>query len=219
VIYLIYPIDPTTEFLLDIPKRIAFKHGAKSVHLIEVHPSDKSYEKALIEIQDIPSNSMVLFMGHGQADKLWGAESETYPKKTFISKAQSKIFSEKNLFLLSCNSNEFLKGTFSFSKVIASIGFGSLPTEMAEVEGSKKLIQQGVNEVIIKKYKDIIVELVSRSFIEMIEMDESFPQLSRNFMLRLNRKISQVILDDTKSVENRILADLLFQMKSEMVFI
>lgn len=56
-----------------------------------------------------------------------------------------------------------------------------------------------------------MVELVSISFIEMIGNNHSFSQLSNNFILRLNKKISQVILDSPKNSDNRVLVDLLFQ--------
>ncbi|HUM97008.1 MAG TPA: hypothetical protein PK275_04080 [Chitinophagaceae bacterium] len=219
MIYLIYPSDETTEFLLEIPKRIAEKHGEKSIQVIQMLPSEESYKEVFQSIEAIPSGSVVIFMGHGQEEKLWGAENESFVKQSFVSKSQAKVFSEKFIFLLSCNSNDFIKGTFSFSKAISSIGFGSLPTEMAEVEKSKRLKEQGVNEETINKYKNSMIELVSDSFCDMIESKLSFSQLGNSFLLRLNKKMSQVILEDTKSKDNRILADLLFQMKSEMVFI
>ena len=219
MIYLIYPSDETTEFLLEIPKRIAEKHGEKSIQVIQMLPSEESYKEVFQSIEAIPSGSVVIFMGPGQEEKLWGAENESFVKQSFVSKSQAKVFSEKFIFLLSCNSNDFIKGTFSFSKAISSIGFGSLPTEMAEVEKSKRLKEQGVNEETINKYKNSMIELVSDSFCDMIESKLSFSQLGNSFLLRLNKKMSQVILEDTKSKDNRILADLLFQMKSEMVFI
>lgn len=219
MIYIIYPSDDTTKFLLEIPKRIKNERGQESLNLIEVLPNEDSYSKKLLEIEAIPDNSVILFMGHGQEDKLWGAENEAFIKRPFITKVQSKVFSDKFVFLLSCNSNDFLKGTFRFSKIISSIGFGSLPTDMAEVKNSKRLKELGVNENIIEKYKVVLIELVSTVFSEMIEGNQNFSQLSTNFILRLNKKISEVILDDPTSKDNRILADLLFQMKSEMVYI
>lgn len=219
MIYIIYPSDETTEFLLEIPKRIAEKHGEKSIQLVEILPSEESYKAVFKLIEAIPSGSVVMFMGHGQEDKLWGAENKSFVRQSFVSKSQAKIFSEKFIFLLSCNSSNFIKGTFSFSKAISSIGFGSLPTEMSEVENSKRLKELGVNEVIINKYRNSMIDLVSDSFCDMIDNKLSFSQLGNIFVLRLNKKISQVILEDKKSEDIRILADLLFQMKSEMVFI
>lgn len=219
MIYIIYPIDETTEFLLEIPRRIVEKHGEKSIEVIKMLPSEESYKEVFQAIEKIPSGSVVIFMGHGQEDKLWGAENESFIKQSFVSKSQSKVFSEKFIFLLSCNSNDFIKGTFRFSKAISSIGFGNLPTEKSEIENSKRLKEQGVNEETINKFKESIIELVSDSFCHMIHNKLTFSQLGNSFLLRLNKKISQVILDDTKSKDNRILADLLFQMKSEIVFI
>ena len=90
---------------------------------------------------------------------------------------------------------------------------------MIEVENNNKLKQQGINEAIITNYKNILVELVAASFCDMIERRLTFYELSNYFLLRLNKKISQVILDDIKNIDNRILANLLSQMKAEMVFI
>lgn len=41
-------------------------------------------------------------------------------------------------------------------------------------------------------------------FCDRIEKKQSFYELSNYFMLRLNKKISPVILDDTKNNDNRI---------------
>lgn len=219
MVYFIYPTDDTTAFLLDIPKRIAAKVGSDKLEIITIFPNDSSYTEALEKITQLPKNSLVVFMGHGQADKLWGAESAAFEKKPFVSKSQAKVFSDKFLFCLSCNSNDFLRGTFGFSKIINSVGFGSLPTEMVEVQNSKKLKEMGVNEEVINQYKEILVELVSESFSRSIKDNSSFNELSSFFSLLLNRKISQVVLDDKKSQDKRVLSDLLFQMKSEMIFI
>lgn len=218
MIYIIYPRDSSTEFLLKIPSLIKEKHGS-AFTIINIEASDSSYAEGLDLISQIPDNSIILFIGHGQDDLLFGAQSSTFEKKKFIDKSEIKVFSKKYLFSLSCYSSAFLHSTYTFSNIKNSIGFGSLPTEMTEVENNKKLKQQGINEVIIANYKSILVELVSSSFCDMIEKKESFYELSNYFMLRLNKKISQVILDDTKNNDNRILADLLFQMKTEMIFI
>lgn len=218
MIYIVYPYDSTTKFLLEIPNILQQKHG-NVFTVINIEASDSSYAKGLELISKIPDDSLVLFMGHGQSDFLYGADSHEFEKKKFIGKSEIKIFSNKFLFSLSCNSNDFLHSTFSFSNIIGSIGFGSLPTEMIEVENNNKLKQQGINEAIITNYKNILVELVAASFCDMIERRLTFYELSNYFLLRLNKKISQVILDDIKNIDNRILANLLSQMKAEMVFI
>lgn len=219
MIYFIYPIDKTTEFLLQIPNRILEKSGRESGNIITIFPNDDSYNSCLDEIANLPDSSIVIFMGHGQDNILWGAESEIYKKKPLIVRNQVKIFSNKHLFCLSCNSNEFLRSTFNFSKIISSIGFGSLPTEITEVNNNRRLKELGINIEVIFNYKEILVELVTESFCDMLDKGLTFNDLSNNFSLRLNKKISEVILKDKKSVDMKILSDLLFQMKTEMIFI
>lgn len=219
MLYFIYPADDTTKFLLEIPKIITKRFGKECLNIIIISPTEDSYSSCLQEITKIPEKSIIIFMGHGQDDKLWGAESEDFEKKPLILKNQTKIFANKHLLCLSCNSNEFLKGTFSYSKIISSIGFGSLPTSITEVENSKRLKEMGVNEEVISKYTKILIDLISVSLCNMLEKDQSFAELSLSILLRLNKKISEVVLEDKKSSNNRILSDLLFYMKTEMVFI
>mgnify|MGYP000538845440 CR=1 FL=1 len=191
MIYIVYPYDSSTEFLLKIPSLIEERHGS-AFTMIKIEATDSSYASGLDSLSKVPDDSIVLFMGHGQSDLLYGAESSTFEKKKLIGKSEIKILSNKYFFSLSCNSNEFLHSTFNSSKIINSIGFGSLPTEMIEVENNNKLKQQGITESIIANYKNILVELVSTSFCDMIEKQQSFYELSNYFMLRLNKKISQV---------------------------
>jgi hypothetical protein len=218
-VYFVYPQDETTTFLLEIPNRISDGVGKAKIKFINVIADDASYSSCLEEITSLPDESIVVFMGHGQADRLWGAESDSYEKKPLISKSQSKVFSGKYLFCLSCYSNEFLRGTFSFSRVINSVGFGGLPTEMTEVKNSKKLTEMGVNESVIKKYKGILVDLVTDSFLLSFQRKLNFGELSIMFMLLLNKRISTLILENKKNSDNRILSDLLFQMKMEIIYI
>lgn len=217
--YFIYPIDETTDFLQVIPEKIIESLGEEYVNVKRIFPNEDSYSEGVNFIENLPEKSVVIFMGHGQADILWGAENNTFDKKPFLKKTDSKVFANKYIFLLSCNSNEFLKGTFGFSKILNSIGFGSLPTEMSEIDNNKKLKSQGVNQSVIDSYKEVMIELISLSLCDMKNKNLSFPQLSNIFLLRLNKKISEVILQDVNNPENRILSNLLFLMKAEFIYI
>lgn len=219
MLHFIYPTDESTNFLLEIPNTLSEKYGSELIKIITVLPSDQSYSASVSAINDLPDNSTVIFMGHGQDDRLWGAEDQTFSKKAFISKSQSKVFSNKHLLCLSCYSNEFLKGTFAFSKIISSIGFGSLPTEMGEVKNNKRLKELGITDPVIDRYKIVLIDIIVRSLSEMIEKNLSFAELSSFLKLILNKLISEVVLMDKSNAENRILSDLLFQMKTEMVYI
>jgi hypothetical protein len=217
--YIVYPEDITTKFLLDIPNNLLTKVDKNSIEIIIIEASDESYAKGVEAIEKIPKDSIILFMGHGQYDLLYGAENLLFEKKPLIKRTDMRVFENKYLFSLSCYSNELLRSTFGYSKINNSLGFGTLPTEIKEVERNKKLMQQGVNENVIKIYKQILVGLVSDSFCSLIIKKLSFFEMSNFFLLLLNKKISQVILEDRKNNDARILADLLFQMRTEIVFI
>ena len=219
MIHIIYPSDSTTEFLLEIHNEIIEKTGVECINLIRIEASEEAYLEGISLIKKISHNSIILFMGHGQNDLLFGGESLEFPKKPLIRKSDIRIFERKYIFSLSCYSNELFRSTFNFSNINNSIGFGSLPTEMTEVDNNKRLKELGINDSIVKRYKEILVEIVSLSFIRLVIRGISFFELSNYFSLLLNKKISEIILNDKTSCDSRILADLLFQMRSEMVFI
>lgn len=218
MLYIIYPRDPSTDFLLTIYRNLVEKFGQEIVKIHYVEANVESYQEIKIIIQNIPVGSHLLFMGHGQDDCLYGAEDAIFEKKPLIKRSELSVFKGKYLFLLSCFSFELLRTSLGHSGIINSIGFGSLPTEKIEVDSSKKLTSQGVNENVIHRFKSILIEIVSSSFIYFLQYNVQFSELSSYFLLLLNKKISEVILDDIESNDNRILSNLLFQMKKEMVY-
>jgi hypothetical protein len=219
VINIIYPKDPSTEFLLQIYTILFGRFGSEVVKILYIEANEKSYANALEFIENSPDNSLLLFMGHGQDDQLFGAESANFKKRSLVKRTEFRVFKGKYLFSLSCYSSELLRTSLGNSGIINSIGFGSLPTEMTEVENDKKLKEKGVTDNIIQRFKDILVELVTLSYSEFIEKGLSFSELSEYYLLLLNRKISEVILRDNTCKESKILSDLLFQMKLEMVYL
>jgi hypothetical protein len=219
VLTIIYPKDYSTEFLLRIYSNLLEKFEPELVKILYIEANDNSYSEGVKHIESIDENSLLLFMGHGQDDLLYGAEEGSFKKKPFVKRTEFKVFKGKYLFSLSCYSNELLRTSLGNSGIINSIGFGSLPTEMTEVDNNKRLKEKGITKDIIQRYKDILVELVTLSYSELLEKKLTFSQLSEYYLLLLNRKISEVILDDKTCLESKILADLLFQMKAEMVYL
>ena len=119
MIYIVYPYDSTTKFLLEIPNILQQKHG-NVFTVINIEASDSSYAKGLELISKIPDDSLVLFMGHGQSDFLYGADSHEFEKKKFIGKSEIKIFSNKFLFSLSCILSSIANLIGGFFTVFAS---------------------------------------------------------------------------------------------------
>jgi hypothetical protein len=211
MIYIIISIDPSTTFLNEIIDRLTSKKI--DVTRIEIHASKDPYVKELETIKNIPDYSTIIFLGHGQSEILWGGESSVIKKRELVDSREMKIFNNKNLFLLACDSAKLLRGSLLNFKLLKSIGFGGLPTEMYEIESSKKLLERGVTEEVLDEFKNAIIETVSDAFIyHLNSKSNDFYNLKNYLSLLINKRINKAVLEE----DSRKLADLLFEMKNEM---
>ena len=211
MIYIIISIDPSTTFLTEIVERLT----SEKIEMIkiEVQPSKDPYVKELEIIKNIPDYSTIIFLGHGQSGILWGGESSEIKKRELVDSREMKIFNNKNLFLLACDSAKLLRGSLLNFKLLKSIGFGGLPTETYEIESSKKLLERGVTHEVLDEFKNAIIETVSDAFIYYLNSKcDDFYKLRDYLSLLINKRINKAVLEDN----NRKLADLLFEMRNEM---
>ena len=216
---IIFPVDSSTQFLANIPTKLIESFGSERVIIKYIEASEKSYSDGVEFIKGSPDGSHFLFMGHGQDDKLFGGEADGFEKKSLISRSDMSVFKGKYLFSLSCYSCELLRTSLGHSGILNSIGFGSLPTEMAEIKNNKRFTSQGINEAIVEDFKLTITQIVSEAYLHYLKNELQFSDLSNYLMLLLNQMISEVILRDSMNVDNRILSDLLFQMKNEIIYL
>ena len=173
MIVVIISIDPSTLFLFKIIEEL--KSNSIEFLTIEVHPNNESYKDCLEQLKNLPENTTILFLGHGQDDQIYG---------------------------------------FRIAKTNKAIGFGPLPTEMEEVDNDKKLANEGITLDTIELFKQAINETIILSLLEYFK-DESkdFIYLKDYLNLLLNKRINKAIFEE----DNRNLADLLFNMKNDMV--
>ncbi len=211
MINIIISIDPSTKFLFEVIKH--FNNQEIPTNIIEIYPSEDSYNNAKECISKLPKSSIVLFLGHGQSNQLYGGESVSFEKKVFISSNEMKLFEGQYLFILACDSASLLKSSFRTSKTLKSIGFGGLPTEMKEVEDDKKLSTEGITQDTINQFKLAITETVSEGFMYTIKKDVSdFIILKDYLCLLINKRINKAVLEE----DNRLLGDLLYKMRNEI---
>ncbi|PCI35466.1 MAG: hypothetical protein COB60_02890 [Flavobacteriaceae bacterium] len=213
MIIVIISVDPSTKFLFEIVESL--KSNSIEFKLIEVHPNEDSYKSCLDNIAKLPENTTILFLGHGQDNQIYGGELlDDFPKQSLVKKNEMGIFKNQNLFLLACDSASLIKSSFRIAKTKKAIGFGPLPTEIEEVESDKKLANEGITLDTIELFKQAINETVILSLLEYFK-DESigFIFLKDYLNLHLNKRINKAILEEN----NRNLADLLFNMKNDMV--
>jgi hypothetical protein len=209
VIQIIISIDPSTQFLFEIIDKL--RSYQIELNVTELHPTAESYSKSYEDVSKFEKNSVILFLGHGTDEKLYGGELlPDFKKKEFIKLTQMNVFANKNLFALSCNSAGLIKKSYKLAKFNKSIGFGGLPTSKDEIEDDKKLREQGVSESTIEDFKNEIVYTVSNA-ISLHYQD--FNKLSDYLTLLLDKRINNAVLVK----KDRNLADLLFKMRYEMV--
>lgn len=213
MITVIVSIDPSTQFLFEIIEKL--KSNSIDFELIEVHPNNKSYKDCLVKIAELPDNTTILFLGHGQDNQIYGGELlKDFPKQPLVKINEMGIFKNQNLFLLACDSASLIKSSFRIAKTNKAIGFGPLPTEIEEVQNDKKLVNKGITLDTIELFKQAINETIIISLLEYFKDDsKDFIFLKDYINLHLNKRINKAILEE----DNRNLADLLFDMKNDMV--
>lgn len=209
MIKIIISKDPSTQFLFEIIDRL--KINGIDLELTEVHPNEESYSKSFEKVSKFDKDSTIVFLGHGTNDRLYGGEDlPSFEKKDFINKKQMSLFESQNIFALSCNSAGLIKSSHRLSKLKKSIGFGGLPTSKEEIEDDKKLKELEVSESTIEEFKSAIVETVSTA-LSLYHAD--FNQLYDYLSLLIDKRINKAVIIDN----DRNLADLLFNMRNEMI--
>jgi len=208
---IIFPKDPSILFLKTIIKKLEEKEI--KFDLIEVFPNQASYDSTIDKLKATNDNDLIIFLGHGSPDRIYGGESDDFNKKALVKISEMNIFKDKNLFLLACDSTSLLKSSFNIAKIKKSIGFGPLPTELTELN-STKFKSLGATEETIEEFKTKITKIISNSLIYfLINYDDlSLLDLKDNITLLINKEINNSILSE----KNRPLADLLFYMKTDL---
>lgn len=209
MIHIIIAVDPSTRFLFGIIDKL--KLNKVEIDVTEIHPTNESYLEAFDKLKKLEKESVILFLGHGTDEKLYGGESiGVFPRKEFIKLNEMSIFNRQYLFALSCNSAGLLRKSHKYSILNKSIGFGSLPTSNEEVLADKLLRTQGVTEATIEEFRSDIVSTISQAFC-LYHMD--FNKLLDYLKLIIDKKINNAILIK----RDRNLADMLYKMRQEMI--
>lgn len=209
MINFVIAIDDSTTFLFKIIDIINSKGIETKVY--EIHPNEESYKYQFEEVSLIEKNSTIMFLGHGQSDRLFGGEiKDVFEKRAFVSLRQMNIFQQQNLFLLACDSAELIKSSFKQSKTIKSIGFGGLPTSKEEIANDRKFANEGITVETIEEFKSEIVNIIAHSL--SVHHNE-FTTLKDYLILILDCRINNAILVK----KNNHLAELLFKMRNELV--
>src|SRR5258708_26395188 len=76
-ILIVHPYDKTTTFLDRIKSHLQTQFRDE-VHYFSVKPNIESHEKCLERINNHSANGLIIFLGHGRSDTLYGAKGDEY---------------------------------------------------------------------------------------------------------------------------------------------
>lgn len=123
----IYPHDDTTDFLRPLCDHICSDFKAEEVGY-DISGNDNQIEIIYNKIKDAKT---IFFLGHGTSTSLYAKLNEVI----LINQTNISLLQNKQLFLLACNSDQFIN-TYKLSE---AIGFGFLPTSLYDARHVKKL--------------------------------------------------------------------------------
>ncbi|MHC5311052.1 hypothetical protein ACYSNM_13495 [Myroides sp. LJL116] len=208
---LIHALDETTKFLS------IFERDFKD-NLLIFNANDDSEKEVLSRLQDLSNISTIVFLGHGHSSGLYTPEIEKiYPKKIFINKDNGDvILNNKNVILLSCNSNQFINSLTTFNEII---GFGNIISSEreisieADVTGTRRNLDENDIEFFNATYCNAVIQSLLL-FKKGIILFNKIPQYIEFF---INKEINSILRK--KDIKNSIdIARLLFEFRNEMVY-
>lgn len=204
----LYMEDCTTDFLRPLCDHICSTFDAIKIGY------DTSGDEDPLELiyQELRDAQNVFFLGHGMSTCLYASIIDNVE---LINSDNIHFLEEKKLFLLACNSDQFIRK----NKLKNAVGFGFLPTCLEDVSNSSKFhdIHIGnLNKDDVDYYNNSIVSALKNSLCTqtMIDMHSFAKQLRFN----ISREIVQCLLK--KDVTNyRTVADELFYVYKDMYIV
>jgi hypothetical protein len=213
----IFPKDKSTAFLNVLVKRLE-KAFPKQFYCLKVKATIDDHQKCLELIAALPPQNLILYLGHGESDKLLGANDENaavefknFRKKGFINKTNIDILSNKKVICISCRSNEKLGKMAEKTNCQTFVGFGSIPTDWI-IEADEVNIQP--NDV--DWFNKLFCKVMSDALIYAIHHQFNFDQFERVLKLMTNHMIIRQ-LHPKKEVANAWWVDeSLYKLKDEV---
>ena len=232
-ILIIQPKDKSTKFL-DRIKNYIVHNFEDSVDHFNIQYSDYSHSQCIVRIKEHKKNGLIIFLGHGRSDSLYGSKAPDYDKslispdaivefpekyygkEIFINSSNIDVFEGKNVFCLACNSNDkiakeaILKGTKCF------VGFGDIPSSKEELKRSGIAETKFSSSEIVKEFKTEINYIVKKSLEISIQKNYSLDQLCDIIRFITSQRIADILVNKKHLKSRKIVADYLYLFKSEM---
>ena len=201
----IFPMDETTAFLEPIAQTLQ-KAG---FDVFDGNTNDEGYSKLILDA--IPQHENIVFLGHGSSDALSGTN-----QKPLIDANNVDLLRGKALFLLACNSKEFIS-SYGFKN---AIGFDIIPTSEMDVttivDQDYDYFETMPDDADLEWFRSAIVRIVANSF-ESSDM-ENMTMLYNKIKMFTNRE-RYTCVRECKELNYRDILRMLFDFKDSMVYV
>lgn len=229
-ILIIHPNDKTTRFL-DRIKNHLIELFSSEVHHFNIYPNDQSHQECLKRISLHPESGLIIFLGHGRKDTLYGSKGKFYEGSEYISQVAKEehpdyyyyndnfihegnidVFAGKKIICLACNSNSKI-GDLAIEKGAKSfLGFGNIPTSLNEFEDKEKIV---TNEL-VTKMKSELNYIMKTSLALGISNGLTFEQLIDYIKFITNQRMTNILMNEKEFKERFFLADQLYFLKNDV---
>lgn len=187
-IHFIHPKDDSTDFLEEIYKYLSEKTNVE-IKLLRLN-NKNDHSDFFDIIPNIPENELILFLGHGTSLGLSGAITSEFQYLEFITDNQLFVFKNKQIILLACRSNQYLKTHFNKCDLKTAIGFPNLITDVDEIQYHDDQIRvEGLTAEDIELFKIIIVDVMKYSLEDYINNNLSIHQFYNRIKLRIHKRL------------------------------
>lgn len=202
----IYPQDETTNFLRPLCDHICKTFNAEEVGYStsgETDPKEIIFDR-------IKDAKFVFFLGHGTSSSLYAKLNEVL----LFTNDNISLLKDKQLFLLACNSDQFIKNY----KLSDAIGFGFLPTSLYDARHVRKLHSMRIEHL---KEKDI--DNYNTALVNALISTLSITTMADSHLFAERLKFSTCeeivkILLQRETPNYRLVADALYYFYKDVIF-
>ncbi len=206
----IFPEDRTTDFLMPIYEQIE-----KIIDFIGYRfDTNDQYKKQFLysELNTMNDISMLLFLGHGASNMLYGSVGENGDKQELFNKNNISHLSKVNFVGVACRSKEFAHNSFK-----NYIGFGDITSDFSEIIAERNYGDPNyldwATEIDVDNFQKLFVESIKNAI--LLSKCSDISLLYKMMKLCFNKQIAELVRQ--KNIPNyHHLADMMFNILSEM---
>lgn len=205
----IYPQDKSTDFLSPIYEQLEQLPNFVGYRFNTI---TSTQTKELYNSTNFNEESLLVFLGHGAGNRLYGSVDEKNMKQELFNKDNIGHIRNLDFFCIACRSNEFARDNFH-----NHIGFGDITSDFSEIEAERNLGDS--HYMVWATEEDIVVfqQEFTGAIVDTIRVShcDNLSSMYKMMKLCINKRIASLLVN--KNVSNyRHIADMLFDVLQDM---